>query len=200
MTQVQTIRESDTSCRWRIWRSHAPGPRNFATREAAEHVCDGEFLWIALDTTDGAAWMIDDCPVSLMEVVDHVPPAMAEWVIDQTIIGLGGLLMELVGLELGDEAQAGGRRTEPSDDGEQFARLAGLMTEFMRFAHAGSVVVDKVETLYALVERERGDPGGVRPAAAQSLNRGEAPWDARSSVRATGGGAGGRRSRSASRV
>lgn len=166
MTQVQTIRQPDTSCRWRIWRSYGPAASNFATREAAEHFCDGEFLWIALDTPNGTTWMIDDCAVPLMEIIDHVPPAMAEWVIDQTVVGLGGLLTELVGLGPGDDGEAGGRRTEPGDDDEQVARLAGLMTEFVQFAQAGYVVVDKLESLRDLVERERGDQSGVRPAAA----------------------------------
>jgi hypothetical protein len=42
----------------------------------------------------------------------------------------------------------------------------GLMAEFMQFAHAGSLVADKLEALYDLGERERGDPTDIRPAAA----------------------------------
>lgn len=155
MTQVQIIRQPNSNCRWRIWRVHASGSK-FATREVAEHACDGEFLWIARETADGTTWMIDDCPVTFMEVIDHVPPAMAEWVIDQTLAGLGELLVELVGVEIGDDGKLDARAIEANDQEEQFARMAGLMTEFMQFAHAGSLVADKLESLHELVERERG--------------------------------------------
>jgi len=164
MTQVHTIRQPDTSCRWRIWRVYGVGASRFATREVAEHVCAGEFLWIARETADGTTWMIDDCPMTLMRVLDHVPPAMAEWVIDQTLGGLGELLVELVGLEVGDDGTA--RGIEVDDQHEQLARVAGLLTEFMQFAHAGTVVADKLENLHELVERERGGQSGIRPAAA----------------------------------
>ena len=166
MTQVRTIRQPDSSCRWRICRVHGVGASRFATREAAEHVCDGEFLWIARETADGTTWMIDDCPVTLMTVIDQVPPAMAEWVIDQTLAGLGELLVELAGLEFGDDGELTARGIEVDDQHAQLARVAGLLTEFMQFAHAGTVVADKLESLHALVERERGGQSGVRPAAA----------------------------------
>jgi hypothetical protein len=166
MTQVRTIRESDTSCRWRIWRVYGVGASRFATREVAEHVCDGEFLWIARETADGTSWMIDDRPVTLMRVIDHVPPAMAEWVIDQTLAGLGELLVELLGLEVGDDGELSAQEIEVDDQHEQLARVTGLLAEFMQFAHAGTVVADKLENLHALVEREHGGQAEVPPAAA----------------------------------
>jgi hypothetical protein len=166
MTQVHTIRHPDSSCRWRICRVHGVGASRFATREVAEHVCDGEFLWIARETADGTTWMIDDCPVTLMRVIDQVPPAMAEWVIDQTLAGLGELLVELVGLDLGDDGELTARRIDVDEQHEQLECVAGLLTEFMQFAHAGTVVADKLEALHELVERERGGQGGARPAAA----------------------------------
>lgn len=166
MTQVQTIRQPNTSCRWRIWRTYGLGASKFATREIAEHVCSGEFLWIAHDTFDGAAWMIDEAPVKLMAVIDHVPPAMAEWVIDQTVAGLGGLIADLVGLKVGDDGVPSTRPVEPDDQPEQFARLIGLMREFMQFAHAGSVVADKLDSLRGLVEHEGGDEEVAGRAAA----------------------------------
>lgn len=170
MTQVRTVRQPNSSCRWRIWQAYGAGAQKFATREAAEHVCDGEFLWIARETADGTTWMIDDCAVRLMEVIDHAPPAMAEWVIDQTLAGLGGLLAELVCLEVGDDGELSARRLQPSDQHEQLARMAGLMTEFMQFAHAGTVVADKLESLRELVERERADQACSAPPPHEPLN------------------------------
>jgi hypothetical protein len=153
---VRTIRQPSSNCRWRIWRVLRVDGSKFATREVAEHVCEREFLWMARETAHGTTWMIDDGPVTLMEVIDHVPPAMAEWVIDQTLAGLGELLVELVGVEIGDDGKLEARAIDANDREEKFARMAGLMTEFMQFAHAGSLVADKLESLHELVERERG--------------------------------------------
>lgn len=159
------IRQPNTTCRWRIWRIYGPGASKFATQEVAEHTCDGEFVWIARETLDGTTWMIDDDPVRLMDVIDLVPPAMAEWVIDQTMMGLGGLIAQLVGLEASQEGELVTRPIEPNDQHEQLARMTGLMTEFMQFAHAGVVVADKLESLHELVEQEGGGQTDVRPAA-----------------------------------
>jgi hypothetical protein len=107
--------------------------------------------------------MIDDCPLGLMEVIDDVPVAMGEWVIDQTLVALGELLIELARLEVGDHKDVDTRRVEQTD---RFARVAGLMTEFAQFAHAARRVADKLAALHELVQRERGEQTDVRPAAA----------------------------------
>jgi hypothetical protein len=166
MTQVQTVRQPNSDCRWRIWRVYGLGQSKFATREVAEHVCAGEFLWIASETPDGTTWMIDDSPVTLMGVIDHVPPAMAEWVIDQTLVALGELVVELGGLEVGDDGEFTERAVDANDQHEHFIRMAGLVTEFMQFAHAGALIADKLESLHELVERERAGQTGAPPAAA----------------------------------
>lgn len=166
MKQAQTIRQPNTTCRWRIWRAYRLGASKLATQEVAEHVCDGEFLWIARDTHEGTAWMITDCPVRLMEVIDHVPPAMAEWVIDQTVAALGGLLAEMAGLEVGTGGELTARPIEPDGQHEHFARVVGLLREFLQFAHAGAVVADKLDGLRELVEGARGDGAGAGRAAA----------------------------------
>jgi hypothetical protein len=166
MTQVQMIRQPNTTCRWRIRRVYGVGVSKFATREVAEHVCDGEVLWIARETADGTTWMIDDYPMTLLEIIDHVPPAMAEWVIDQTIAALGELYMELVGLEVDDNGELDARSLEANDKNEQLTRMAGLMTEFMQFAHAGTLIADKLESIYERVDRKRAGQTGVRTTAA----------------------------------
>lgn len=164
MTRVQTIQQPDSDCRWRIWRTHGLASK-FATPEAAEHLCDGEFLWIAADTPDGTTWMIEDCPVPLMEVINEVPPAMVEWVIDQTMAGLGGVIGEMIGLEVGEDGGFDIRPVEPDDQDKQIARMARLMIEFMQFAHAATVLVDKLDSLHERLERDRGD-GAVADRAA----------------------------------
>lgn len=157
MAQAQMIRQPNSNCRWRVWRVYGPGAAKFAGREVAEHVCDGEFLWIAREAVDGTSWMIDDYSVSLMEVIDHVSPALAEWVIDQTMATLGGLIAGMVGLEVRDEGEFGTRRIEPDDQREQSARAAGLMTEFVQFVNAAGVVVDRLQRLHERLESERTD-------------------------------------------
>jgi hypothetical protein len=118
-------------------------------------MCNGEFLWIARETAYGTSWMIDQGPATLMAAVDRVPPAMAEWVIDQTIAALGEGIAQMAGLEVSCEGNVNARNVEPSGREEHFAEFAGLMTEFMEFAHVANVVVEKLESLYELVERER---------------------------------------------
>jgi hypothetical protein len=166
MKQVRTVRQPATDCRWRIWRAYGSGAQNLATREAAEHICGGEFLWIARETSDGTTWMLDERPVTLMEVIDHVPPAMAEWVIDQTLAGLGGSLVEMLGIEPGADGEISVREIDGGERGQRLEDLAGLMSEFMVFAHAGSIVADKLDAIHELVERERGGQAGDDERAA----------------------------------
>lgn len=155
MRQVRTIRQPETECRWRIWRAYGPGAPKLAVREAAEHICGGEFAWLGRETLNGTTWMVDDAPVTLMEVIDLVPPAMAEWVIDQTIVGLGQSLVEMLGIVWGPDGEIGAREVDRAEQEERLAGVAELMTEFVQFAHAGSLVAEKLDAMHELVERKR---------------------------------------------
>jgi hypothetical protein len=167
MTQVRTIRQPDGDCRWRIWRAYRAGVRQLATGEVAEHVCGGEFNWIARETADGTTWMVDDCPVTLLEVIDEVPPAMAEWVIDQTLAVLGETILGAAGLAVGQEGEIGSTAVDPSVQEERLAEVAGLMREFVQFAHAAAILEERLDSLGELVERARGgEPGGDDERAA----------------------------------
>jgi hypothetical protein len=70
LTPVRTWK-STTSCRWRFWQPHS-GHDRYAS-EVVEHICNGERVWIARGTPAGTSWLINEDPVTLFEVLDHLP-------------------------------------------------------------------------------------------------------------------------------
>lgn len=87
LTPVRTWKHATKACRWRFWRPHSRNER-YAS-EVAEHICTGERVWIARGTTDGTTWLIDENPVTLLGVLDHLPPAHYHWATEQTMTALG---------------------------------------------------------------------------------------------------------------
>lgn len=165
LKQVRTIQEPGFECRWRIWRAYGAGARSLATREAAEHVCNGEFVWIARETAEGTTWMIDDCPVALIEVIEATLPTMADWVIDQTLAALGEALNQAVELSA-DMGQEAFRRTLTTlaDDG-RFDEIIGLLLEFSKFSTVARVANARFERLRELARAHEAD-ADIEPKAA----------------------------------
>jgi hypothetical protein len=150
LKQVRTIDPPGYECRWRIWRAYGGGAPNLATREVAEHTCNGEFIWIAGETAEGTTWMVDDCPVTLMEVIDATVPPMADWVVDQTLTALQRALAEVVELSASVDEEAFRRTlTELADDGG-VEEIIGLLLEFSKFVAAARVANARFEHLCAL--------------------------------------------------
>ena len=150
MRQVRTIRQPRYDCPWRIWRAYGPVGQEFAAHDAAGHICDGEFISVARRPA-GVTWMIDDCPVSLMDAIEHVSPVIMEWVIDQTLAVLGEVLVKLTAAEI-DTPEVGAVRILDAleQDGAR-RRAAG---EFVRFSRAVRVMAGRFERLRQLLEAE----------------------------------------------
>lgn len=165
LKQVRTISLPGFECRWRIWRAYGTGARNLATREAAEHICNGEFIWIASETADGTTWMVDDYPVTLMEVFDTTVPTMADWVVDQTLTALQGALAEVLEVSGSIGGDAFKRAlTELADDGGA-DEIIGLLLEFSKFVAAARVASARFDHLRELAAAGDRDED-VRPKAA----------------------------------
>jgi hypothetical protein len=157
MAHVRTVRQPGLDCRWRIWRAYGAGAGRLATREAAEHMCDGEFVWIVRASVDGMTWMVEEQPVTLMEVFDFTVPAMAEWVVDQTLAALGGVLIELA--ELDHDAAV--RAIVTPESAGHFDRIHGLLLEFLKFSRAAGVVSERFARLQELAAASDDDERGA---------------------------------------
>lgn len=83
---MRTWKAAEGRCRWRFW--HAHGEQERYASEVAEHICNGERVWIARDTPTATRWLINENPVTLLEVLDHLPGAHYNWVIQQTMTAL----------------------------------------------------------------------------------------------------------------
>lgn len=108
-------------CRWRFWRAH-PGHDRYAS-EVAEHICNGQRVWIARHTPVGTSWLIDEQPVTLLAVLDHMHGAHYHWVLKQTMNALN------------DDAPP-----PPNDDTPILGEIHDLMVEVMRLAHASDAL------------------------------------------------------------
>ncbi|MCA1680866.1 MAG: SEC-C domain-containing protein [Actinobacteria bacterium] len=132
LTPVRTWKSAEGRCRWRFWRAHAAHDR-YAS-EVAEHVCNGERVWIARGTDIGTTWTIDKDPATLLEVLDHLPAALYDWVFNQTMTALN------------DSAPATEHNTrEPSasprpDETLVLGEIHHLMLEVLRLAHASDAL------------------------------------------------------------
>jgi hypothetical protein len=125
LTPVRTWKSAEGRCRWRFWRAHV-GHERYAS-EVAEHVCNGERVWIARDTPHGTSWLIGEDPVTLLEVLDHLPGAHYHWVIEQTMTALN------------DSAPTTGHDTNP-DETLVLGEIHYLMLEVLRLAHASDAL------------------------------------------------------------
>ncbi len=132
LSPVRTWKLND-GCRWRFWQPHRKSDR-YAS-EVAEHTCTGERVWIARGTHDGTSWLIDDEPVTLLEVIDHLPGALYHWAAEQTMTALN---------DAAPPASENPLTTitadDDSDDPPGFAEIRQLMLEVLRLAHAGDAL------------------------------------------------------------
>jgi SEC-C motif len=128
LTPLRAWKSAEGGCRWRFWRSHG-GHERYAS-EIAEHICNGERIWIARGTPAGTSWLIDDDLATLLEVLDRLPGAHYHWVIEQTMTALG------------DAARAASDdpRELTTDDTPGFDEIRRLMLEFLRLAHASDAL------------------------------------------------------------
>jgi hypothetical protein len=153
LTPVRTWRSAEGRCRWRFWQAHA-GHERYAS-EVAEHVCDGERVWIARGTPHGTSWLIGEDPVTLLEVLDHLPGAHYNWVIEQTMTALN------------DGAPAAEHSTPgPNADPDEtlvLGEIHYLMLEALRLAHASDAL-------------EAHLPLNVRPAGQTALTLRDRAW------------------------
>lgn len=129
----------DTGCRWRFWAPHRPDGRHAS--EVAEHICAGERVWIARDTQYATSWMIDDQPVTLFEVIDHLPGALYHWMASQTMTALNAAAPPANDTPL--------TTTDEQDDGypSGFAEIRQLMGEVLRLAHASDAIQEHLPNL-----------------------------------------------------
>lgn len=120
----------------------------FAVPEVIEHIGLGEFMWLASDSEAGASWMIDDSPMTVLELLDHVPATVAEWVVDRTFALLAPVLARIAALEAGDDGEllAGAAEAlgEELEQDPEVARLGVLMEEFHRLAAAAGAFSERI--------------------------------------------------------
>jgi hypothetical protein len=152
-----------------IWRASGPGADRFAVPEVIEHIGLGEFLWLASDSEDGASWMLDASPVTVLELLDHVPGTVAEWVVDRTFALLAPVLTRVVALEAGDDGELPLSAAEAlSEEFERDPKVAGLgvlLDEFNRLAAAAGAFSERItEIPVPASARDAADAG--RPQAA----------------------------------
>lgn len=130
LTPVRTWKNPTSGCRWRFWVSHDKKGR-YAS-EIAEHICNGERVWIARETPTGTSWVIDQDPVTLLEVLDRLPGAHYHWVIEQTMTALN------------DAAPSDDTREPAAEHNLDETRVLGeihdLMLEVLRLAHASDAL------------------------------------------------------------
>lgn len=127
LTPVRTWKHATEACRWRFWQPHSRDGR-YAS-EVAEHICTGERVWIARGTIDGTTWLIDDDPVTLLAVLDHLPAAHYHWALEQTMTALGDAAVRDY-----DE------QTAEDPDRQIPPEIRQLMLEVLALAHASDAL------------------------------------------------------------
>ena len=126
LTPARTVNLGD-GCRWRFWQPHRPDGR-FAS-EVAEHICLAERIWIARGTDYGTSWLIDHEPVTLIEIIDHLPGALYHWVAEQTMTALNAAA-----------PPADAPMITTDEDPPGFVEIRQLMSEVIRLAHASDAL------------------------------------------------------------
>lgn len=132
LTAARTWKSAEGRCRWRFWHAHG-GHERYAS-EVAEHICNGERVWIARGTSAGTSWLIDENPVTLLEVLDHLPAALYHWVIEQTMTALNDAAPTAT-----DDAPTPPTTNDP-DDTPVLGEIHQLMLEVLRLAHASDAL------------------------------------------------------------
>ncbi len=132
LTPVRTWKHPTSRCRWRFWQPHSAHER-YAS-EVAEHICTGERIWIAHHASAGTSWLIDEDPVTLLEVLDHLPGAHYHWVIKQTMTALND-----AGPAPEDNTPAPSADQNP-DETLVPGEIRQLMLEVLRLAHASDAL------------------------------------------------------------
>jgi hypothetical protein len=132
LTAVRTWRSAEGRCRWRFWRAH--GPQERYASEVAEHICNGERVWIARGTPAGTSWLINENPVTLLEVLDHLNAAHYNWVIEQTMTALNDAAPAA-----NDDASRSADDDSP-DETLVLGEIHHLMLEVLRLAHASDAL------------------------------------------------------------
>lgn len=129
LSPVRTWKSAEGRCRWRFWQPDA-GHERYAG-EVAEHICNGERVWIARATPYGTSWLIGSEPATLLEVLEHLPGGLYDWVIEQTMAALNDAARPS-----GDGAPA------PTADDEALvpSEIHHLMLEVLRLAHASDAL------------------------------------------------------------
>jgi hypothetical protein len=134
-----------------------------------ENVDAGQFCWMARDTSEGVSWMIDDQPLTLLELLDFVGAAVSDWVVEQTLAVLWPQMSEIAALELdGDGLPESGTARELAERLEAqigAAELTVLMEEFTRFGQAASTLMERMAELADGLGAEAGGEPGRRGAA-----------------------------------
>jgi hypothetical protein len=132
LTPVRTWKSAQGRCRWRFWQPHS-GHERYAG-EVAEHICNGERVWIARGTPAGTSWLIGDEPATLLEVLDQLPGALYHWVIEQTMTALNDAAPAS-----SDDAPRPTADHDP-DDTLVLGEIHQLMLEVLRLAHASDAL------------------------------------------------------------
>lgn len=132
LTPARTWKNPTSGCRWRFWASH--GQHERYASEVAEHICNGEHVWIAHETPTGTSWVIDQDPATLLEVLDHLPGALYHWVIEQTMTALNDAAPEL-----SDDTREPAADHNP-DETHVLGEIHDLMLEVLRLAHASDAL------------------------------------------------------------
>ncbi|MGH8302259.1 MAG: SEC-C domain-containing protein [Steroidobacteraceae bacterium] len=131
LTLVRTSKLNE-GCHWRFWRPHRSDSR-YAS-DIAEHACTGERVWIARGTHYGTSWQIDDEPVTLLEIIDHLPGVLYHWVAEQTMTALNQAAPPA------GESPLATSTDHDLEDPPGFAAIRGLMLEVLRLAHASDAL------------------------------------------------------------
>jgi hypothetical protein len=132
LTAVRTWKSAEGDCRWRFW--HAHGKHERYASEVAEHICNGERIWIARGTSAGTRWLIDKSTVTLFEVLDHLPGALYHWVIEQTMTALNNATPTAT-----DNEPNPTTGNDP-DDTPVLGEIHQLMLEVIGLAHASDAL------------------------------------------------------------
>jgi SEC-C motif len=168
LTDARTIDNSPMG-RLRVWRVSDAGAHRFAAPEVIEHVERGEFAWLAGDLGGQFSWMLDDAPLTLLELLDNVMPPATEWVIEQTVALLKPVLGQIATLEAGDGGEpVPGALDELAGTFEadaDVAQMGELMEEFLRLGATASAFTERMAALAEELGLESDEEGTEQAAA-----------------------------------
>lgn len=137
--------------RLRVWRVSGAGAHMFAAPEVLEHVERREFAWLAGGLGEQVSWMLDDTPLTLLELLDLVMPPVTEWVIEHTVALLKPVLARIATLEAGEgggpapgalKDLAGALEAEAD-----VAQMEELLEEFLRLGTTASAFTERMAAL-----------------------------------------------------